>query len=75
LFPENITQFPSPFYPFITNGSASLSIFNDSIIYSMLLKTLETWIVQQKQADVDLDNVISRKYLLVNFLISFLQLI
>jgi hypothetical protein len=61
LFPENITQFPSPFYLFATNRSASFSIFNDSIIYSVLLKTPETWIVQQKQAEVDLDNILSRE--------------
>ena len=57
--PNKLDQVPQSFYRYVVDDTALFSIFNDSITYSVILETPETWMVEQKRADIDLDNVLA----------------
>ena len=38
-----------------------INVFNDSITYSVLLETPETWLTEQIECDIDMDNVLAKE--------------
>ena len=51
-------KIPKSYYRYVTDERALLSSFNNSMIYSILLETPETWMVEQNKVDCDVDNVL-----------------
>lgn len=56
--PSKSITVPTSLYRYVTKGNALFSAFNDSITYSIILDTPETWMVDQKKVDTDVDNVL-----------------
>ena len=59
--PEKLTYIPSSFYRYSIDNSIVFSYLNQSVIYSLIPDIPETWMIEQSQADVDLDNIYGKE--------------
>lgn len=56
--PDKLSKLPTSFYRYVTDKAAVFSYLNESVTYSLLIESPETWLVEQVVADVDLDNIL-----------------